>query len=195
MWAQPLKYTLDKTRSKFSSNVRTPRNKLAAQGLFEYAVRSLGQRAQSTAELRAKLRERAADAADIDGVIARLREYRYLDDQRFAEQFATARLENQRFGRARTLRDLRGRKVIGSIVEAAVERAYQETDEAALVEEYIRRKYRNADREHLFESDKDLAAAYRRLLRAGFRSALVIAVLKRFAKNPELLDAIEEPSE
>lgn len=175
--------------------MRKTRNKLAAQGLFEYAVRSLGRRAQSTAELRGKLRERAEDAADIDGVIARLREYRYLDDQRFAEQFATARLENQRFGQARTLRDLRGRKVIGSIVEAAVERAYRETDEMALVEEYIRRKYRNADREHLFETDKDLGSAYRRLLRAGFRSALIITVLKRFAKNPELLDGIEEEPE
>ena len=168
-----------------------PRKKLAPQELFEFAVRSLARRAQSTAELRAKLRERAADAADIDPAVLRLREYGYLDDKRFAEQFATSRLENQRFGRARTLNDLRGRRVIGPIVEAAVENAYKDTDEVALVEDYVRRKYRSASREHLFEEDKDLASAYRRLLRAGFRSAVVIAVLKRFAKNPELLDGIQ----
>ncbi len=172
-----------------------PRKKLSSQELFEYAVRSLARRAQSSAELRGKLRERAVEPGDIDGVIGRLREYGYIDDKRFAEQFATARLENQRFGRARTLNDLRGRRVIGSIVEAAVENAYKDTDEVKLVQDYIRRKFRNAPREHLFESDKDLAAAYRRLLRAGFRSGIVIPVLKRFAKNPELLDGIEEPSE
>jgi regulatory protein len=175
--------------------VPKPRKKLPARELFEYAVRSLARRGQSSAELRAKLRERAEDPLDIDPAIARLREYGYLDDKRFAEQFATARLENQRFGRARTLNDLRGRRVVAPIVEAAVENAYKDTNEVALVEDYIRRKFRNAPREHLFESDKDLAAAYRRLLRAGFRSGVVIPVLKRFAKNPDLLDGIEEPVE
>lgn len=172
-----------------------PLKKLAGGELFEYAVRSLARRAQSSAEIRSKLGQRAAEPASIEEVIGRLREYGYLNDQRFAEQFATARLENQRFGRARTQNDLRARKVIGSIVDAAVEKAYQNTDEIALVEEYIRRKYRNSAREHLFERDQDLAAAYRRLLRAGFRSGVAITVLKRFAKNPDLLDAVDdEPS-
>ncbi len=175
--------------------MRKTRSKLAAQQLFEYAVRSLARRAQSSAELRAKLRERAEEPGDIDPVIERLRDYKYLDDKRFAEQFAIARLENQRFGKTRTLNDLRGRRVIGTIVLAAVENAYKDTDEVALVEDYVRRKYRAAKREHLFESDKDLASAYRRLLRAGFRSPIVIAVLKRFSKNPDLLDGIEAPSE
>ena len=180
-------------RSKFSSKVGKTRKELHSQELFEYAVRSLARRAQSSAELRAKLRERAADVSEIDGVIERLREYHYLDDKRFAEQFAAARLENQRFGRARTLNDLRGRRVFRTIVEAAVENAYKDINEVTLIEDYIRRKFRNAPREHLFESDKDLASAYRRLLRAGFRSGAVIPVLKRFAKNPDLLDGVEEP--
>jgi len=38
-----------------------------------------------------------------------------------------------------------------------------------------------------------MAAAYRRLLHAGFRSGEILRVLKRFAKNPELLDAWEPP--
>ena len=114
--------------------------------------------------------------------------------KRFAEQFASARLENQRFGRIRTLNDLRARRVAPTMAESAVESAYQETDEVLLVEEYIRRKYRAAPRETLFQEEKDLAAAYRRLLRAGFRSGVVVKVLKRFAKNPDLLDGIEEPA-
>jgi hypothetical protein len=52
-----------------------------------------------------------------------------------------------------------------------------------------------APRQGLFREDKDLAAAYRRLLRAGFRSGEIIRVLKRFARNPDLLDAFEPPEE
>jgi hypothetical protein len=50
-------------------------------------------------------------------------------------------------------------------------------------------------RKTLFQQDKDLASAYRRLVRAGFKSSVVVSVLKRFAKNPELLDGIEENPE
>lgn len=175
--------------------MRKPKPKLAQQELFEFAVTSLSHRAQSSAELAAKLRLRAADAEDVEPVMERLREYGYLDDLRFAENFAASRLENARFGRTRTLQDLRGRRIPGPVADAVVENVYKDTDEERLVEEYIRRKYRAAPRAGLFQEDKDLANAYRRLLRAGFRSAAIVRVLKRFAKNPELLDSIEDSEE
>jgi len=191
--ALPLKYTLHSYYSSFHTTVRNakPKPKLARQQLFEFAVRSLSHRAQSSGELISKLRLRAADLADIEEAVSRLKEYGYLDDQRFAENYAASRLENERFGKTRTLQDLRGRRVSGPVADAVVENVYKDTDEVKLVEEYIRRKYRAAPRETLFKADKDLANAYRRLLRAGFRSTVIVAVLKRFAGNPELLDGIE----
>ncbi len=174
---------------------RKPKPKLAAAELFDLAVRSLARRAQSTSELRNRLRLRAAEESAVDEVLTRLREYGYLDDRRFAETFVESRLSNQGFGRTRTLNDLRSRRVAGPVADAAVEQAYRETDELKLIEEYIRRKYRAVPREALFQSDKDLAGAYRRLLRAGFRAGNIVRILKKFAKNPELLDAIEEPDE
>ena len=59
----------------------------------------------------------------------------------------------------------------------------------------MRRKYRLVPRQGLFQEDKDLAAAYRRLLRAGFRTGDIVRVLKRFSKNPDLLDSFEPPEE
>ena len=59
----------------------------------------------------------------------------------------------------------------------------------------MRRKYRAAPREGLFADRNDLGAAYRRLVRAGFRSGEILKVLKRFAKDPELLDGFEPPEE
>jgi len=47
----------------------------------------------------------------------------------------------------------------------------------------------------LFQEEKALASAYRRLTRAGFRTGEIVRVLKKFAKNPELLDNFEPPEE
>jgi regulatory protein len=171
------------------------KRRLDAEGLWSYALRLLGGRAHSTGEMREKLRRRAARLGDVDDVLVRLKDHGYLNDQRFAESFAAARLANDQLGRTRVVQDLRERRVAPALAERSVREVYQDVNEEALIEEWIRRKYRSAPRESLFQQDKDLAAAYRRLLRAGFRSGEIVRVLKRFAKNPDLLDSWEPPDE
>lgn len=173
---------------------RTPR-RLDREGLWVYALRALGGRAHSTGEMREKLRRRAARQEDVEETLSRLKECGYLDDRRFAEGYASARLSNDRFGRTRVFQDLRGRRVAPSLAEKTVGEVYRDVDESALIEDWIRRKYRVAPREGLFQEDKDLASAYRRLLRAGFRTGEILRVLKKFARNPELLDSFEPPPE
>jgi hypothetical protein len=85
--------------------------------------------------------------------------------------------------------------VAPALAEGTVQQVYEGVDESALIEEWIRRKYRTAPREGLFHEEKDLASAYRRLARAGFRTGEIIRVLKRFAKDPDLLDNFEPPEE
>ena len=171
---------------------REPR-RLEALALWEYALRVLAGRACSTGEMREKLRRRAARMADVEEALGKLKDLGYLNDQRFAEGFATARLESDRLGRIRVTQDLRRRRVAPALAERTVARVYEEVDEEKLIEEFIRRKYRMAPREGLFQEDKDLASAYRRLLRAGFSSPKILRVLKRFARSPELLDSFEPP--
>jgi regulatory protein len=168
---------------------------LDANGLWEFALRTLGARACSSGELRLKLRARAERAEDVDTTLARLKEYRYLDDRRFAESFATARLENQRLGKHRVVRDLLRRRVAPALAESTAGKTFQQVDEVALIEEHIRRKFKHTKRSGLFKDQKDLASAYRRLLRAGFSTGNIIKVLKRFAANPELLDGLDPPAE
>ncbi|MBZ5591322.1 MAG: RecX family transcriptional regulator [Acidobacteriia bacterium] len=174
------------------SGKRTSRG-LDAGELWELALKALGARACSTGELRQKLVQRAARLEDVDATLARLKEYRYLDDRRFAENFAVARLENQRIGKNRVSQELRRRRVAPALAQTAVEKTYKDVDETALIEDFLRRKYRNAPREPLFGDDKQLASAYRRLMRAGFNTGNIIRVLKRFAANPDLLDQFEPP--
>lgn len=162
--------------------------KLDTSKLWDYALRSLGHRAQTSGEIRVKLRARAERVEDVDTTLTKLKEYGLLNDTRFAETFAVSRLENRGFGKARALRDLRQRRVAPAVAEKAVESAYAESDETALIEEYVRRKYRGAARETLFQEEKAIASAFRRLRLAGFSAGKIVQVLKRFAKDPDLLD-------
>jgi regulatory protein len=173
---------------------RKPRM-LDDDALLAYALKLLAGRAHSQGELREKLRRRAGRMGAVDEVLARLKDDGYLDDRKFAESFAAARLANDKLGSGRVLRDLRQRRVAPSLAERTVRQVYQSVNEEALIEDWVRRKYRLASRESLFQEDKDLAAAYRRLLRAGFRSGEILRVLKRFARNPDLLESFEVPED
>ena len=159
--------------------------------LLAYALKLLAGRAHSQGELREKLRRRALRPGAVEEILARLKDDGYLDDRKFAENFAAARLANGKLGSGRVLRDLRQRRVAPALAERTVRQIYQNVNEESLIEAWVRRKYRLASREALFQQDKDLAAAYRRLLRAGFRSGDILRVLRRFARNPELLEGFE----
>jgi regulatory protein len=164
--------------------------KLAGEELFEYAVKRLGSRAFSAGDLRTKLQLRAANAVDVDHVLARLKDIGYLDDRRFAENFAASRVENEGFGRMRVLNDLRARRISGALAEKAVERAIGERSEADLIEAYIERRMPSIATGGRIEDERKLASAYRRLRRAGFTSGSILAALKGIAARPDLL---EEP--
>src|SRR5690242_972354 len=96
--------------------------RLDVDSLLSYALRVLGARAHSSGELRQKLARRAEHSSDIDAVLNKLKESGYLDDRRYAESYASARLENEGHGRARVLRDLRQRRVAPALAEKTVER-------------------------------------------------------------------------
>jgi regulatory protein len=170
--------------------MRSPRKirRLAEEELFEYAVRTLGARAWSTADLKARLRQKAADPSHPARIVDRLKEIGYLDDRRFAESYAANRVENQGFGRARILNDLRARRISPDLAGRAVEQAIGDKTEAEQIEAFIERRMGSLSLPGVLEDERKLAAAYRKLRHAGFSSAPVLSALKRRAKRPELLD-------
>jgi regulatory protein len=171
---------------------RSVPKKLDATGLWDYAIRALSSRALSSAEVRAKMLRRADNAADIDPILERLKESKYLDDNRFAENFATARLENHGLGQQRALRDLRGRKVPSATAEKAVTEAYAESDEITLISDFLERKYRNKKLHEVLAAPAGMASAYRKLRYAGFSSGNAILVLKRYSENASDLEGEED---
>jgi regulatory protein len=170
---------------------KRPSQLLDREKLLNVALRALGGRAHSSGELREKLRRRAQSPEDVDAVLAKLKEAGYLNDQRFAEAYAAARLQDQGLGKMRVLRDLRQRRVAPKLAEQVTEQTYQQTNETDLIEEFLRRKYRGKQLGVFLSEEKNLAAAFRRLRYAGFSAGQSIRVLKRFASQPEVLDALE----
>src|SRR5271165_195261 len=165
---------------------------LGADELFDYAASALGRRAHSLGELRDKLRRRCAAAADVDSVIRRLKEYGYLDDKSFAENYAARRLENEGHGKMRVLRELSQRRIAPQVAEQAVEKAFAETDEVELIENFLARKFRGKHLPTFLAEPKNLAGAFRRLRYAGFSSGKSLLVLKRYSQQAEELEEVEE---
>jgi regulatory protein len=135
---------------------------------------------------------RAANPADIGPAIDRLKDVGYLNDERFAENFAQARVDNDGFGRMRLLSDLRARRVAGEIAERAVKQALDGRSESELIDAWIERRMPAIAAGGPVEDERKLASAYRRLRRAGFTSGAILTALKQRAARPE---SIEEPPE
>ena len=168
---------------------------LELEQLKSYAAQALAARAQSSSELRTRLRKKAARKEDVDEILAYLKEAGYIDDRRFAGAFADWRRDSQGMGKARVVRDLMTRRVAPAIAQAAAEAAYEGTDEVALIETWIARKYRGKNLREFLAEQKNLASAFRRLRTAGFSSGNSIKVLKRYANAAEDIDesALDEP--
>jgi regulatory protein len=133
----------------------------------------------------------------VDAVLAKLKDLGYLNDRRFAENYAAARLENQGLGKMRVLRDLRQRRVAPQLAEQVTEQTFEKTDETALIEKFLERKYRGKQLRTFLKEEKNLAGAFRRLRYAGFSAGASIRVLKRYASQAEELESLEldEPEE
>jgi regulatory protein len=165
---------------------------LDLESLMAYAARVLSARAQTISELRQKLRRKAARPEDVAVVLDRLKQLGYLNDQRFAESFASWRRENQGLGQTRVVRDLLARRVAPAIAQKAAETAYSGADEPAMIEQFLARKYRGKDLGTLLREPKNLASAYRKLRTAGFSARNSIEILKRYAAEPERLEDLDE---
>ncbi len=175
-------------RGRRAARPRAPKL-LGEEQLYWYAVKMLAVRARSVTEMRRLLERRAERAGDARAVLARLKDHRYLDDQRFAENFATARLENQRLGRTRVVHDLRLRLVAPEVAERAARKAYEGVDEAELIRQHLARRLRHRGPP---KTQQKLASFYRALRRAGFSHGAILAELHRFKADAELLELLRE---
>lgn len=139
---------------------------------LQRAVKLLAAKPRSIEELRERLLEKSwTDEASADYALAKLKEYGYLDDERFALGFASYRVKQKPVGRQRLARDLQTRKVSKETADAALELVYQETPEEELIQRAIEKRIRLRGRPTTRQETKSL---YDHLLRLGFSYDLII---------------------
>lgn len=93
----------------------------------ETAVDCLSRRALTYRELETRLTEKGYEGAEIEGVLKRLLEMGYLNDQELALTFSRDRL--QRYSRRRVQQDLRNRGIEPELIEQALGSNYSGDDE------------------------------------------------------------------
>jgi len=162
---------------------------------MEYAARALSVRGYTVSELKTRLKKRATRPEDVETVLGRLKEAGVVNDRRFAGSFAEWRRENQGMGKTRVLRDLMARRVAPAVAKEAVDAAFEGVDETAMIEAFLKRKYRGKDLGALLQEQKELASVFRKLRGAGFSTGNSIRVLKRYAAEAERLAELGEEME
>jgi regulatory protein len=167
-----------------------PRKLESENELYAAAIRALMRRAFSVSEMRKKLEAKAQDVAMVGPVLAKLREKKYLDDTRYAKEFARTRSSQRTQGKFRIVRELRGRGISDANIETACEEAFAENSEADLVKKRLARKLKLI-RGPLDE--KKRASIYGSLLRSGFSSDLIRKAMREAAA--EVVIENEEPPE
>jgi len=162
-----------------------PRQLDSEPALYDAAIKILMRRAHSVSEMKKALIRRTADEDLIQKVLARLKQNGYIDDARYAKQFTRHRTESRKQGKFRIARDLRARGVPDRHIEAALEEAAQNTDEAAVVRQRIERKLRASRGPNTGKTvdDRKLASLYRSLLRSGFSADIIRRELKSLTRE------------
>src|SRR5215471_4747958 len=158
--------------------------------LYEYAVGALSRKMRTVAELKRLLRQRAEEELLVDVVIARLKEQKYLNDSQYAATYSAYRQANEKFGQRRVVTDLKLKGVHPDVIEKAVGQAYSGINEEKLARQYLERK-----RLRKPANERETARVFRTLLRAGFTSATIFRILKKWQVSDETLEALEGEEE
>src|SRR6266850_5917145 len=137
---------------------------------FERAAKLLAAKARSVAELRERLAERCSNKAIVETVIVRLREYGYLDDERYALGYASSKVRQQPMGRRRLQQSLKLKKVDRAVAEEVLDQVFAETSEGELIDRAVEKRVRLRGRPKTRAEAKSL---FDHLLRQGFPFELV----------------------
>jgi regulatory protein len=159
-------------------------------GLYDYAVKALGRRMRTEADLRRLMQTRVEPGdrgnAIIVAVILRLKDYGFLNDAAFAETYARLRQQNEKLGQRRVTQDLQQKGVAKDLIAETVAARYADTNEEALAREHLARK-----RLRKPTNEKETARILRRLVAAGFSTDVIYKILRQWDVPDESLAALE----
>lgn len=135
----------------------------------EHALRLLGYRDRSIAELRRKLGDAGYPPVVVDATVGRLRELDLLDDARFALLWARSR-SSAGYGRRRVARELADKGVTQAIAAEALDEVFDTDDQVARARQLLLGPVPGS------RSERD--RLLRRLLSRGFDMSTALSALR-----------------
>lgn len=142
-----------------------------AERAYVAALRILGYRFNSELELRRKLQRKKFEKPVIDATIARLRDEKWLDDERFAGAFTRTR-SRKRVGAKRIVLELRAAGVDDDVAERAVKENIDPEKEREQIGAILARRA---------GWERNKLRAY--LLKQGYDAALIADVIREKIEN------------
>lgn len=172
-----------------------PRKLFTEAELYDYAIGALARRSRSVAELKRLLRNRVEADTEfgktlVELIIVRLKDQGYLNDARYATAYSSYRRDTEKFGRRRIEIDLKAKGVHGDVIAKAVASAYEDVKEEDQARAYLRRKRLEKPKDQ-----KQTARIFRNLMRAGFGSKTIFAILKKWDVDDETLSGLDEETQ
>lgn len=160
---------IQKPKSEGETQSRLTPDELRAR-TFQRAAKLLAAKPRSIAELRERLAERCSSKTIVETVIERLREYGYLDDERYALGYASLKVKQQPIGRRRLKQNLTMKQVDRTVADEVLDQVYSETSEEELIDQAVAKRLRLRGRPKTRAEAKSL---FDYLLRQGFPFELV----------------------
>ena len=153
------------------------------QKTMERAVRLLAAKGRSVEELRERLLEKAYTNAEIvDSVLSKLKEYGYLDDDKYAADTAMSKLRQRPQGRRKLEQTMSRKQLDRTTVAKAIDKAFEELPEAKLIDAAIMKRLRAKGPPETREDTKKFLDY---LLRQGFGYDLIREKMKHLADLEE----------
>jgi len=138
------------------------------------ALKMLGRRELSEAQIRQRLARRGHGEAAVDAAVARLKEERAIDDARVAGAIARTEVTRKR-GRLRVSRQIQSAGIAASVAKSAVDEVFDAIDDDSLIEAALARRLKGRERA---ADDREWQRLYRYLLAQGFEADRVAKVMR-----------------
>jgi regulatory protein len=139
------------------------------------ALKMLGRRELSEAQLRQRLLRRQHDPDAIEAALTRLKSDRSLDDERVAGAIARSETNLKKRGRYRVTRQIEAAGIAPSIAKRVVDETFAAIDGDDLLVQALGRRLRGRTS---IADDREFHRLYRYLVAQGFEPDRVLALLR-----------------
>ncbi|HEY2988371.1 MAG TPA: regulatory protein RecX [Candidatus Binatia bacterium] len=139
------------------------------------ALKFLGYRARSEAEVRTKLTQSGFPPKIIGPTLGKLRSLKLLDDEAFARTFIQGRIEGRGYGPLRLARELRQKGIAQALVARVLDEAFGRQEGKERARALMEKRFRGKD----LSDAKNLRRAVAFLQRRGYRDAVIAEILRQ----------------